>query len=151
MSVICNTTTTTTEKEKMMTTTRSLFNNVTTLKLILAATCFVLGSTEALAVLPEDPGALLPDSIGADSDGFTAGANLIEMILQIAAIGIGAVISLGAGYVMYNAFANKKANEDSSNFYATVFGGLLIVAIGIGLAIGGFTYADGMAALVLGA
>jgi hypothetical protein len=134
-----------------MKTTRSLINNGATLKLMLAATCFALGSTEALAVLPADPGALLPDSIGDDADGFTAGANLIEMILQIAAIAIGAVMSFGAGYKMYNAFADKKANEDNSNFAGTIFGGLLVVAIGIGLAIGGFTYADGMAALVLGA
>lgn len=129
----------------------SQINNVTALKLMYVAGCIAFGSTEALAVLPEDAGALLPDTIGEDSDGFTAGSVLIEIILKVAAIGIGALISLGSGYIMYNSFANKKANDDSSNFYATIFGGLLLVGIGVGLAIGGYTYVDGMAADALAA
>lgn len=129
----------------------SQINNVTALKLMYVAGCIAFGSTEALAVLPEDAGALLPDSIGEDADGFTAGATLIEIILKVAAICIGALISFGAGYIMYNSFANKKANDDSSNFYATIFGGLLLVGIGVGLAIGGYTYVDGMAADALAA
>lgn len=129
-----------------MKTNISHINNVAALKLMYIAGCIAFGSTEALAVLPEDPGALLPDSVGEDADGFTAGSIIIEIILKVAAIAIGALISFGSGYAMYNSFTNKKANEDSSNFYATIFGGLLMVGIGIGLAIGGYTYVDGMAA-----
>lgn len=105
---------------------------------------------EALAVLPADPGQLLPDSIAAGADGFTAGFTLVEMGLKIASVTVGAVIALGAGYSMYNAFSNKKSSDDSSGFASAVFGGLLLVAVGVGLAIGGYTYANGAAAAILG-
>lgn len=131
--------------------TRSLLNNGAAMKLMLAATCVALGSTEALAALPADPGALLPDSIGGDTDGFSAFARMVEMGLKLALIGIGGIMCAGSAYKVYNTFADKKANEDSSGFGSAIFGAVVLVAIGVGLLVAGFGYVDGSANLILGA
>lgn len=109
-----------------------------------------LASGNAMALLPDDPGGLLPDSIGADTDGFSAGAALFEMGLKIGAVGVGALMAIGGPYKMYNTYVDKKAQEDASNLGSMVFMGLLVIALGVTLAVGGYNWADGMAAAITG-
>ena len=132
-----------------MKTTRSMFNNGAALKLMLAVIGLMFGSN-VFAELPADPGALLPDSIGENADGFTAFANMLEMGLKLALIAVGGLMCMGSAYKVYKTFADKKANEDSTGFGAAIFGAVVLVAVGVGLLIAGFGYIDGMADFVIG-
>lgn len=134
----------------MMKATRSLINNGTTLKLMMVTMGLAFGASEALAALPADPGALLPDSIGGDTDGFSAFAQMVEMGLKLALIAIGGLMCAGSAYKVYNTFADKKASEDNSGFGSAIFGAVVLVAVGVSLLVAGFGYVDGMADLILG-
>jgi hypothetical protein len=132
-----------------MKSTRSLVKNGSTLKLMIVAIGLAFGATEALAALPADPGDLLPDSIGGDTDGFSAFAYLSEMGLKLVLIAIGGLMCAGSAYKVYNTFADKKTNEDSSGFSSAIFMAVVLVAVGVGLLVAGFGYVDGMADLIL--
>ena len=102
---------------------------------------------DVMAAIPTANTDVLPDAI-TGTDSMTQGVQLGTIILRVV-FGFLTVLALLIPLAaIIKAFRERKGN-DNDNFQSTVVGGLLVMALGMGLGITGFTFSGGLAAQIL--
>ncbi|CBL45396.1 hypothetical protein HDN1F_35060 [gamma proteobacterium HdN1] len=106
-----------------------------------------LASTDVLAELPKTVDEVVPNGVGG-TDTMTMGARIMQIIFQIVAAGLGILAVLIPAASIIKSYRSRKGN-DNDDFHSTVVGGLFVMVFGLGLALTGWTYSQGLAAAIM--
>lgn len=104
---------------------------------------------DVLADIPTATDEVVPDAV-TGTDAMTQGFQLGEILLKGVAAVLGVLALIVPVAAIIKSYRARKQG-DNDEFHGTLIGGLLVMVLGLGIAIGGFGYADGIAAQVLAA
>jgi len=96
----------------------------------------ILSASPVWAVLPEPPDS---DMATSDKDWIDVGSSLMNRVISIACIAIGAILLIGVAGSILKAYHVAHEKQDLGHFFKMLVVGLLVAAIGLGLVYAGYS------------
>lgn len=95
----------------------------------------IISSSKVMAELPTPPAS---DMASGSKDWIDVGGNLINKVLSISCIALGAALLVGVAAGVLKSYHVAQDRQDLGHFFKMLVIGLLVAAIGIGLVYAGY-------------